>query len=203
MKFKSLSRVLPLAALTLAALSAQAADFAFAGQAGYNTDLVQVSFSLDADSAGVMVWTDSWKSGLNFDPVVAVWAKTAGGYTLLSEVDDDDSIGAGQGAFDAGLQFGALAAGQYRVTLAAAPNYARGGTLAAGFAFDGQTPVALADWTQPSNNPNTNDQKGGYWSLHLSGVSQAAAVPEPSSWALLVAGLALCLPAVRRRKRSR
>jgi len=201
MSIASFSKVLSLAAFALSGLSAlgaQAADFNFTGQAVFNTDRIQLSFSLDADSTGVKVWTDSWRSGLNFDPVVAVWGKTLSGYVLLSEVDDDDTLGSGQGSFDAGLKFDTLAAGHYLVTLAASPNYANGTTLTAGFAFDGQTPVALADWTQPSNNPNTNDQKGGYWSLHLSGVTQAAPVPEPSSWALLVTGLAVA--ALRRRR---
>jgi hypothetical protein len=78
MKFASFFRVLLLAALTLGALTAQAADFNFSGQAIYNTDLIQLSFDLDADSPGVKVWTDSWQSGLKLDPVVAVWAKPVG-----------------------------------------------------------------------------------------------------------------------------
>jgi len=190
---RALPRAAALAVLTLSALGAQAASFAYSGQATYHNDLIKVSFHLDADSTDVKVWTDSWLAGLNFDPVIAVWAQTGAGYNLLSQVDDDDTIGAGQGSYDAGIKFTTLAAGHYLVTLAAAPNFAKGTTLADGFAFDGETAIALADWKQPSYDLNKDDQKGGYWSLRVT------AVPEPASWALMAGGLALGLVARRRR----
>ena len=199
MKLSILARALSAALLACATVGATAANVSLSGDIRYNTDIVQVSFSLAAAGA-VKVWTDSWQSGLNFDPVAAVWAKSGNGYTLLSEVDDDDSIGAGQGSFDAGLGFGLLGAGQYLVTLAASPNYARGTTLAAGFGFDGSTPILIADWNQPGYNVNANDQKGTFWRINLQGVTQAALVPEPSAGLMTALGLAALGVAIHRRK---
>lgn len=188
MKFPSLKGVLGAIAWSVAVAGAQAADFVLTGDITYNTDVVRIGFAV-APGGAVTVWTDSWKSGLNFDPVVAVWMSGGSGYTLLGEVDDDDTVGAGQGAFDAGLRFASLAGGQYLLTVAASPNYANGQVLAAGFGFDGSTPIRIADWNQPGYDPNANDQKGTAWSVHLSGVTQAALVPEPSTGLLMALGL--------------
>ncbi|MDC8772858.1 DVUA0089 family protein [Roseateles albus] len=191
------------ALLAAAAMSsAQAANFDFAGQAVYNTDVVRISFSLAADSADFKTWTDSWQTGLNFDPVLQLWAKAGNDYSLIIEVDDNDKLGAGQGSLDAGIQLSSLSAGQYLLTLSAADNYAKGQTLSAGFTLDGSTPVAIADWTQSSSNPNYPDQKGGLWSVKLNSVDQAAVVPEPGSWALMGLGLLglACLHQRRQRK---
>ena len=155
-----------------------------------------------SDSGVVKRWTDSWRTGTNFDPVAEVWTKSGTGYSLLQELDDDDTIAAGQGYFVTGFALGSLASGLYLLTAAASPNYANGSTLSAGFALDGSTPTAIADWTQPGSNPNFPDQKGAFWSAHLEGVSQAAMVPEPSSWAVLAAGLGVCGMMARRRSRG-
>lgn len=191
-----------LAACALVSPAVHAADFTFTGNLAFNTDVVSIAFTVAPNSGVVKLWTDSWQSGTNFDPVAAVWTKSGTGYSLLQEMDDDDTIAAGQGYFDTGFALGSLAAGQYLLTVAASPNYAKGPTLSAGFALDGSTPTAIADWTQPGSNPNFPDQKGAFWSAHLQGVSQAALVPEPSSWAMLAAGLGVCGLMARRRTRG-
>jgi len=170
--------------------SAHAADFNFSGQLVYHNDVVQIDFNLAA-AADVRLWTDSWQSGLNFDPQIALFG---GGSQLLAQNDDDDTVAPGQGYFDAGLALtqgggSPLAAGHYRLTLSASANDPVGPTLADGFTLSGQTPVLISAWNQPGYDVNANDQKGGLWQLHLTGVDQAAVVPEPASLALMLAGL--------------
>ncbi len=184
---RQLAALTLLAAATAASFGTQAADFTFSGQIVHNTDVVQFDFSLAA-AADVKLWTDSFQNGLNFDPTLSLFS---GDHALLQVIDDNDGSGLpGLSYFDSGATLLQLAAGHYRLTLSASGNDAVGSTLAAGFSLAGTTPVALVDWNQPSYDLNKNDQKGGLWSLHVDGVSQAAAVPEPASLALLLSGLA-------------
>ena len=185
-----------LAAATLcAALSvapAQAADFNFSGNLLAHNQVLQFDFSLAAPGADVRIWTDAWLSGLNFDPAAAVWSLQGSPVSLLAEVDDNDTVAAGQGYYDTGFAWPTLAAGTYRLTLAAAGNTALGKLLSDGFAYDAEAPISIGQWTQPSYDPNANDPKGTFWRLQFSGVDQVAAVPEPASALLLaLGGLAL------------
>ncbi len=188
-----------LAALALAstAVAANADAFTFSGQARHHNEVVRIDFRLST-AADVRLWTDSWQSGLNFDPQMAVFNPL----TLIARNDDNDAVAFGQGFYDAGLVLTQLAAGRYRLALTAAPNDPVGPAWADGFAFDGQAPIAIAKWDQPSRDIDANDQKGGFWQLHLNGVTQAAVVPEPTTLALLLAGL-LAVIRLTRRTRGR
>lgn len=188
-----------LLALALAALTsgAQAAVFDFSGQIVNHNDKVVVDFSVAAGSS-VSLWTDSWQSGLNFDPQVFL---VSGGAIVNADNDSGSLVNAGAGYYDAGLQFTAAAAGSYRLVLNASSNDANGATLAQGFVYDGDAPIKLADWNQPGYDINANDQKGGFWSLHLTGV-EAATVPEPGSVALMLAGL-LCTALLARQRQHK
>lgn len=164
----------------------------------FHNDVVQIDFALAAPGADVKIWSDSWPSGMNFDPASALLVASGADFSLVQADDDDDSVAAGQGYCDTGLALTTLAAVQYRLTLVAASNDANGSLLSQGFAYSGQTPVPLAQWNQPSYDPNANGQKGGYWQLHFSGVDSVSAVSEPAAAWLLLAGLAGLVLTARR-----
>ncbi len=183
------SRLMLAAAGFALTVSAQAAVTTVSGQITFHNDVVQIDLNVPAAASDVKIWSDSWLSGLNFDPTAAFWRKSGNDYSLVAEVDDDDTIAAGQGFYDTGFSFPLLAAGAYRLTLGAAVNAAVGTLLSQGFLYDGQAPIALTDWNQPTYDPNANDQKGGFWRVNVSGGDVVNSVPEPTSWMLVALGL--------------
>jgi hypothetical protein len=184
--------------LSTSASVAHAAAFMFEGHIAYQKDVIRISFTLDQDATDVKVWTDGFMGGMNFDPVTAVWALPSG--DLVGDNDDNDTIAPGQTSYDSGLEFPALSAGDYLFTIAAHRNFANTSNLAGGFAYDGDVPIAIGDWCQPSSD-NCLDQKGTYWRANLSGVD-AAAIPEPSTYAMVALGLAVAGGAARARHRA-
>jgi hypothetical protein len=191
--------------LAAASAGANAADFTFGGDIEFNNDVVKVSFDIVDATTAVRLWTDSWQAGLNFDPGLTLWQQQGTDFTLLTQNDDDDTVGTDQGAFDSGLQFGGLAAGHYIVSLTAFPYQAADTMLSQGFQFDpGFVPAIsverIADWNQPGYDVNANDQKGTFWRLNLSGVQQATVVPEPGSLLLMASGLFGLLLLARRQR---
>jgi hypothetical protein len=175
-----------LAALLIASPLAMAAELTFSGNITYHNDVIRIGFTLDEDATDVKVWTDGFMSGVNFDPITAVWSMPGG--LLIGENDDDPTIDPGQTYYDSGLTFPMLAKGEYLFTIATFNNFANGSTLAQGFEFDAEAAIPIADWCQPASDDCKN-QKGTYWRVHLSGVDTAAPIPEPATWAMLALGL--------------
>lgn len=197
-----MKKLIAAAAFAALASQAQAAVFHFNGDITYNTDVIQINFTVNQNATNVRVWTDSFLNGVNFDPITALWNRTTG--AKIAENDDDAGVNpATQTYYDSGFTLSNLAAGSYAFTVAAYSNFA-GNNLSDPFDYAGQTPIAIADWCQPASR-NCANQKGTFWSVWLDGVDNAsnpndpAQVPEPGSLALAALGL-VGVASLRRKK---
>ncbi|MFL0796377.1 MAG: DVUA0089 family protein [Cellvibrionaceae bacterium] len=172
----------------MAAGSANAALINFTGEIEYHNDVVFTYFTVEDDATDVRVWTDSFMSGENFDPIAALWSSDG---SLIMQNDDNDGINPDtQTYYDSGFFLDNLAAGEYIFSVSTYNNFANGSSLSDGFRFDDQDSILLSEWCQPANTCGM----GPNWSVWLDGVDSArspdATVPEPSSVALLGLGLA-------------
>ncbi|MDR3087332.1 MAG: DVUA0089 family protein [Azoarcus sp.] len=187
---KLLSSALLAAGLFTAAVSSQAATSHFEGSIADQADVIWGTFTVtdyaSYDSVNLL-FTDSYGEG-NFDPILFLWDS----YGTLIEANDD-----GGPYWDAMIVRSgdtALAAGDYYFSITHFPNWNKGSNLTNGFNYDGQTRGA------PS--------LGADWSLYVTGVSEASilpgapVVPEPETYAMLLAGLGL-VGVVARRRRQR
>ena len=110
---------------------------------------------------------------------------------MLGQSDDNPFVAAGQTYYDAGMTFANLAAGNYRVTVAPYDNFANGTLFSQGFQFDSQ--------------PIASHGRGTFFRVNIDGVDSASPVspvPEPATYAMLLAGLGLMAGVARRRKKQ-
>lgn len=187
-----MKRLLAAALLSTAAVNANALDFTFTGSLENRNEVAFFDFSLSSLTNNVRAWTDSFQSGVNFDPIIAIWQQSGSDWLQVGQNDDNASVGLGQTYYDAGLSFASLAAGNYRLSLSPFNNFSTGTLLSQGFIYDSQA-------------PQSHGYAGNFFRVNLSNVDSASPVspvPEPETYAMLLAGLGLMVGFARRRKQQ-
>ena len=163
------------------------------------TDLWTGAFVVDNayDDRGVVLntyvyrnwWPDSWE--LSFDPFLVVWDANG---NMLGFQNDKTRFNE-----NAGVYLGKVDDGIYYFTIGNWPNQLMKDTVdfndvAASFAFYGDDPSILYG----------SSVNSGKWYVYIEGASDflggVSAVPEPETWATLLAGLAVVGSIARRRK---
>jgi PEP-CTERM motif len=198
-------KTMHLAALALATVTfsiaapAAAASFSFTGTLTNPNHVQFFDFSI-GQQASVAIVTRSYAGGTNaagnlidsggFDPMMFLWALPSG----FGLAGNDDGIGVPAdpntgGRYDSSIMID-LDPGTYRLGLSAAAN------LPAGW-----------DLSNPYNNMGFSNFNGrtANWAVdfrNVDSVTQAGAVPEPASWAMLITGFGLVGAVMRRRVRA-
>ena len=178
------ARTAAAATLALASLAAQAdvASFSQTGRFAFDSDVH--SFNLDVDTASdLRLWTTSFAAGQG-DPVLAFFDIASG--ALLSLGDDVDNpygqVDPSQGSLDAGIVINDLAPGRYQVAVSLSPNLPLGSTWAEGYTLRTSQGMPLSS----------------SWTVRVE-LTNAAPIPEPTTTALLLAGLGAVAWLARRR----
>ncbi len=180
--------------------SAHAATQSYTGVFSHDDDRTLIAFTL-ATAANVTMQTWSFGGGING----AGESIAAGGFApVLSLFDMNEQLiglaqagaaGCGAGNPDATTGFcwdvawnGILDAGSYRAVLTQDGNAPLGSSLSDGFQQDGQGNYTGPAYLGVAGSFVLVDgsQRVGHWALDLT-----APVPEPETWALLLAGLAI------------
>lgn len=184
-----------------AAVPAAAVNFSFTGTFSDPNNVQFFDFTVGAAS-NVTLRSWSYAGGVNaagatiarggFDPILAVYALPGG--AIIGQQDDG---GCGLVAADAvtgrcwDTNFTvALGPGNYRASVMAYSNFAIGPNLSNGFSNTGS-------FTDATGNRRTTS-----WAFDILNVENATqgGVPEPASWAMLIAGFGLTGAAMRRRR---
>ncbi|SFW27826.1 DVUA0089 family protein [Nitrosovibrio sp. Nv17] len=171
--------------LALGAVDASAGDFSFTGNFADDNEVQPFTFTVDDASAVIILRTLSWGGGTSaggsvvsaggFDPIITVF-DALDGQALWENDDGNPHTG------DSELRI-QLWEGDYVVTLTQYDNYIGGFYLSDGFTttgtvgFDGRSPHWAIDILNVAHA--------------ASGDSYVAAIPEPETYAMLLAGLGL------------
>jgi hypothetical protein len=183
--------------------SANAADFSFTGEFKDVDEVQEFNFTVLGHASDVMLLTWSYAGGTNaagmdiarggFDPVVTLFNASTG--SGIDENDDGSPVADSvtRSRYDSFLMTD-LSAGDYTATVTQYSSFANGPSLADGFMGTGNANFGSRDshWALDILNVNTA-------SIGASYVSHTAPIPEPESYALLIAGLGLVAFMARRR----
>jgi PEP-CTERM motif len=165
---------------------ASAADFSFTGS--FLTDDGKAAFTFNLAAAStVTIQSFGYLGGVN----AAGQAIAAGGFDDVLSLYDSTS----QNVINSDDAFTiALAAGSYKLFLTQYDNFGPA-NLALPFNFDGQ-PNFRGGFVDFDGSKRT-----GNWALDITGVTTASAVPEASTWALMLVGFGMAGSALRARRR--
>ncbi len=190
--------------ITLAAGSANAADFSFTGSFNDDDEVQEFNFSMAGAASDVTLRTWSYAGGTNaagtsiaaggFDPILTLFNASTG--NLISANDDGFLVTdplTGQ-AYDSFLTSN-LPAGDYTATITQFSSFANGPSLTDGFQGSGQDNFGSRDshWAVDVLNVNAASAGASY-------ISHTGVIPEPETYALLLAGLGLVAFMARRRE---
>lgn len=185
------------ALMSAGAMPAAAADYSFTGNLGNPNDVALFNFTVGSTS-NVTLRTYSYAGGTNaagqvfgnggFDPILALFDSTG------LRINQNDDGGADVAAdpingrrYDTFLS-SLLAPGSYTVSVMAYSNFSAGPNLSDGFQGGGNF-----------------QGRSSFYAFDVLGADQATgpgAVPEPSTWALLILGFGAVGAGMRRRTAS-
>jgi hypothetical protein len=166
--------------------TATAADFSFTGS--FVTDDAKVAFTFDlATASTVTIQSFGYLGGVN----AAGQTIAAGGFDDVFSLYDSAS----QNVIISDDSFTiALKSGSYKLFLTQYDNFGPA-NLTLPFIFEGQPNFAggFVDFN--------GSQRTGNWALDITGVTTASAVPEASTWGLMLVGFGMAGSALRARRR--
>lgn len=181
--------------------TASAADFSFTGS--FLTDDAKAAFTFNLTAAAtVTIRSFGYAGGVNaagqtvgsggFDGVVSLYDSAS---QNIAYGDDGVTVDPITGAAADPLLTIALAAGSYKLFLTQYDNFGPA-NLALPFNFEGQ-PLFRSGFVDFYGS-----KRMGNWALDITGVSAAAAVPEASTWALMLVGFGIAGYSLRARRRT-
>ncbi len=171
-----------IATFAIAALAATSA--AAAGFTGtFAKDNGKAGFYFVVTAPTTVTITSTGFAAGGFDPVLSLYDNT--GFQI--DFNDDQADGVSDS-----LLTGEFAKGKYTVFLTQYDNVGPA-SLGLPFNYDDQ-PDFRGGFID-----STGSQRTGGWAIDISGAAVSGAVPEPSSWAMLVVGFGLVGAAARRR----
>jgi PEP-CTERM motif len=168
-----------IAATALIATGAAAASFS----GTFAKDNGKAGFYFLITAPTTVTITSTGYAGGGFDPVLSLYDST--GFNIDS--NDDQATGVSDSQL-----VSPLAKGKYLVYLTQYDNFGPA-SLGLPFNFDDQ-PDFRGGFVDFSGN-----QRTGNWALDISGAAVSGAVPEPSTWAMLIVGFGLVGAVSRRR----
>lgn len=186
----------------LTARATRADDFSASGTFVADNQAARFAFTVSDPAAPVTLRTFGYGGGTNsngasinaggFDPVLSLFGSD---FQVIGYHDDgtagtvpsDPSTGI---AADAAWQL-SLPSGSYFVALSQYDNFAAGPSMSDGFLYSDPNFTSQYGTSGSRFLDSSGNQRNGAWAFDITGAVNAAAVPEPGTVTVLLAGMAL------------